>query len=463
MITSFQSRFSQRPINTHQPLYGRSPVHPPNNSAGSRESRILSCPFLLIAASVVQLTLSAAAADWTEFRGPDGQGHSQATQLPLTWSETENIAWKVAIPGVGWSSPVVAEDRIYLTTAIPVDADDDSKARHSLQVLCLKADDGAVVWQKEVFEHGADEKIEMHEKNSHASPTPILDGDDLFVHFGPHGTACLKTDGTIVWKNQNLTYAPQHGNGGSPALADGVLVICCDGKDQRFVVGLDRSTGQQIWRTGRELDPSRGFSFCTPTITETNGHLQAICPGSGGVWSYDVKTGEQLWRVAYGEGYSVVPRPVLGHGLVYVCSGFGDQQLFAIDPTGSGDITDSGVRWKIKKSVPKSPSILLVGNDIYMVDDAGIASCVDALTGELHWQQRLNGKYSASPSYADGKIWFQDENGTTVVVEPGHEYQEVARNTLGDGKSRTFASFAFLDHAILLRSETHLYRIQKAE
>ena len=152
-----------------------------------------------------------------------------------------------------------------------------------------------------------------------------------------------------------------------------------------------------MWRTEREFSPSRGFSFSTPTIIDVAGQSVAVCPGSGGVFAYATDTGKQVWRVNYDEGYSVVPRPVVGHGLVYVCSGFGDSQLFAIDPNGTGDITEDNVRWKVKKGVPKSPSVLLVGESIYMVDDAGIATCVNALTGDVNWQKRLKGKYSASP------------------------------------------------------------------
>lgn len=396
-------------------------------------------------------------ADWVEFRGPNGQGHAAATNLPVSWSESENIEWKVEVP-IGWSSPVVGGQRIYLTAAEP-EAGDDSK--NSLRVLCLDAETGKEIWNIEAFPQADDKRSEMHKKNSQASPTPILDGNRLYVHFGPMGTACLNLDGKVIWEQTDLNYLPQHGNGGSPALAGDVLVICCDGRDKRFVVGLNKLDGQEIWRTQRELNPSRGFSFSTPTIIDVDGRLQAICPGSGGVWSYDSATGEQIWRVQYGEGYSVVPRPVVGHGLVYVCSGFGDGQLFAIDPNGSGDVTDSHVKWKIKKGVPKSPSVLLIGNEIYMADDRGVGTCLDALTGEIHWQERLGGAFSASPSFADGRIYFQNETGKTTVVQPSKEYQELATNQLGNGKTRTFASYAFVEDAILLRSETHLYRIQK--
>lgn len=396
------------------------------------------------------------ASDWTEFRGPGGQGHADAGNLPTTWSENENIAWKSELPGLGWSSPVVADGKIYLTTAI---AEGDS-ASHSLRTICVAADTGDIVWNNEIFRQ-VDAEVEIHKKNSHASPSPVFEDGRIYVHFGPYGTACLKPDGSTVWKNDDLNYAPQHGNGGCPGIFQNILVICCDGKDARFVTGLDKSTGKQIWKTKRELNPSRGFSFSTPTFVEAGGRQQAVCPGSGGVWSYDPLTGKQLWRVAYGEGYSVVPRPVVAHGMVYVCSGFGDSQLFAIDPTGNGDVTDSHVKWKTKKGVPKSPSVIVVGNELYMVDDRGIASCLDARTGEQHWQQRMNGGFSASPTYADGHIYFQNETGETTVIVPGTEYQQVARNQIGDGKARTFASFAFVDSAILLRNETHLYRIQK--
>lgn len=412
---------------------------------------------MLLISLLIQLP-SLPAGDWTEFRGPTGQGHADASNLPITWTETENVAWKTEIPGNGWSSPVVGGDRIYLTAAVPVD---EAPGDYSLQVICLNADTGAEVWNVETFRQSGEGKVEVHKKNSHASPTPVLEGDRLYVHFGPHGTACVDVAGKIIWSQTELNYAPVHGNGGSPAVADDLLIICCDGRDARFVVGLNKADGVEVWRTERELDPSRGFSFCTPTIIEVDGQRQAVCPGSGGVWSYAPSSGKQLWRVQYGEGYSVVPRPVFGHGLVYVCSGFGDGQLFAIDPTGSGDVTDSHVQWTVKKGVPKSPSILLVGDEIYMVDDGGVGTCIDAITGDLHWQERLGGGFSASPSFADGRIYFQNETGETTVVAPETEYSEISKNQIGDDKTRTFASFAFHDQAILLRSDSHLYRIEK--
>jgi len=411
---------------------------------------------LLTAALVISGSVSVTAGDWTEFRGPKGDGHSTTVNLPRQWSDTENVTWKSAIEGTGWSSPVTAGDQIFLTTAVPV-ADED---RHDLNVVCLSAADGQRVWTTTVFQQD-DGDVEMHRKNSPASATPIVEGNFLYAHFGSQGTACLDLSGKVIWKNDTLKYKSQHGNGGCPAIAQKTMIICCDGRDARFVVGLDKTTGKQIWRTERELSPSRGFSFCTPTLIEVNGRWQAVCPGSGGVWAYDPATGQQIWRVAYGEGYSVVPRPVFAHGLIYVCSGFGDSQVFAIDPNGTGDITQTHVKWQSKKGIPKSPSLLIVGQELYMVDDRGIASCRDALSGEIHWQERFPGAFSASPSFADGVIYFQNETGETTVIKPGKTFQLIARNRLGDGKLRTFASFAFVDSSILLRNETHLYRLTK--
>lgn len=410
---------------------------------------------LVFAAS---LLADVGADDWPQFRGPDGQGNALNRKLPTTWSEDSNVSWKIPLPGSGWSSPVVGGDQIFLTAAVV----DEEASQVSLKALCFQAADGKLVWDVELFQQPL-ASIQIHRKNSHASPTPVLDGSRLFVHFGPYGTACLKTDGNVVWKNTELVYKPTHGNGGSPALINGMLVVCCDGQDKRFVVGLKADSGKVDWRIDRQFDPAKGFSFCTPTPVQVGDRTLAICPGSGGVFAYDAATGEQIWRVAYGEGYSVVPRPVVGNGLVYVCSGFGDSQLFAIDPTGSGDVTDSHVKWKTKKGVPKSPSIMLVDREIFMVDDRGVVTCLNALNGDDYWQERIPGKYSASPTCANGMIYFQNETGTTTVILADREFETVATNKLGDGKAETLASFACVENAILLRSQSHLYRLEAAK
>ncbi|MFT5128945.1 MAG: outer membrane protein assembly factor BamB, partial [Rhodothermales bacterium] len=279
-----------------------------------------------------------------------------------------------------------------------------------------------------------------------------LEDERLYVHFGPHGSACLDLEGEVLWRNRNLKYKPTHGNGGSPAIAGNMLIICCDGQDQQFVVGLDKATGKQVWRSEREAEVSRGFSFSTPTIIRHEGQEQAICPGSGAVVSYNPQTGKKLWAVGYGEGYSVVPRPQFVHGLIFVCSGFGDGQLLAITPAGK-------VEWRSKKQVPKSPTPIIVGDALYMVSDTGITTCLDARTGKQHWQERLGGKFSASPITAGGNIYFLDESGTTVVIKAQKAFVEVSRNKI-DANDRSFATLSPADGALLLRSETALYRIE---
>lgn len=400
----------------------------------------------------------AGAGDWTEFRGPTGQGLSDSSNLPVEWSENEHVAWKVSLPGTAWSSPVVQDGRIFLTTAVARGT--GTPPAQSLRLMCLDAADGRTLWDVEVFLQPGDD-VEIHQKNSHASPTPLIDGDRVFVHFGPYGTACLSTDdGAIAWKTRKLKYSPTHGSGGSPALADDLLIICCDGHDRQYVAALDKLSGEIRWKTPRDTSPQKGFSFSTPRIIEVNGRPQAVCPGSDAVFAYEPQTGEEIWRVRYGSGYSVVPRPVYGHGLVYVCSGFGDARLLAIDPTGRGDVTDSHVKWTLEKGVPKSPSPILVENELFLVDDRGIATCVDARTGNVYWQERLGGNFSASPIHASGRIYFQDERGTTTVIAASREFEVLAKNELASGE-RTFASLGIVDDAILLRSENHLYRLEK--
>ena len=399
------------------------------------------------------------AGEWPEFRGPTGQGHADHEQIPLTWSASQNVTWKQPIPGLAWSSPVIHAGRIYLTTAIdatPAGADRKDNLTIELGAICLDEKTGKTLWQKKLFTQQGD--VEFHNKNSHASPTPIVHQEALYVHYGPHGTARLTLAGEVVW-TQTLPYLPTHGNGGSPALAGEVLVICCDGHDEQYAVGLETSTGRIRWKTDREIESRRGFSFGTPLVIEVNGQPQAICPASDAVYAYAPATGEEIWRVQYPNGYSVTPRPVYGNGLLYVCTGFERPSLFAIDPTGRGDLTETHVRWRTNKNVPHSASPLLVDKNLFFVADKGIARCVDALTGEDHWQERLGGNYSASPLYANGRVYFQDENGECIVVAASSTYQELARNQLVEDE-RTFASYAVSDGALFIRSEHHLFRIE---
>jgi outer membrane protein assembly factor BamB len=390
--------------------------------------------------------------DWPEFRGPTGQGISRAAGLPTAWGPAKNVAWKQQIPGTGWSSPVVVNGRIYLTSSVPIPGGGGS-GDQSLRAFCLDAKTGKILWEQEAIRQDGSRAPRIHGKNSHASPTPIVDGQRLYVHFGHQGTACLDLAGKVLWRNTSLTYAPVHGNGGSPILAGKALIYSADGGDQRFVVALDRGTGAVLWKTPREGETDRMFSFSTPMLIEVDGKKQVISPGSDVVCAYDPENGHEIWRVRY-QGYSVIPRPVFGHGLVFVCTGFNSPSLLAIRPDGHGDVTDSHVAWTTSKAAPHTPSLLLNGDELYMVSDNGTASCLDARTGKVHWQERLGGKYSASPLLAQGKIYFQSEEGTGTIVEASKQFKQVAKNSLNE---RSQASPVPVDGGLLIRTENNLY------
>jgi outer membrane protein assembly factor BamB len=393
------------------------------------------------------------AADWPEFRGPTGQGHVPSGSLPTQWSESENIAWKQPVPGNGWSSPIIVQGKIYLTTAVPQGGGDVS-----LRALCLDATSGKQHWSREVFRQEGRSSPRIHSKNSHASPTPICEADRLYVHFGHQGTACLDLEGKVLWRNRELRYSPVHGNGGSPVLVDDKLVFSGDGTDQRFVAALHCKNGKVAWKHKRTNATKKPFSFGTPLVIDVNGQKQIICPGSDVVEALEPGQGKVIWFARY-DGYSVIPRPVYGHGLVYLSTGYERPELLAIRPDGKGDVTSTHIAWRTNKGVSNTPSFLLVGQELYMVSDGGIASCWDAVEGKELWRKRLGGGFSASPIHADGKIYFLNEEGETFVLETGREYKLLQRNKI---QGHTLASFGVDDGTIFLRAEGHLYRIGKA-
>jgi outer membrane protein assembly factor BamB len=390
---------------------------------------------------------------WSEFRGPTGQGHVLDGALPTTWSKDKNVVWKRDIAGTGWSSPIVVSGRVFLTTAVP----EESSKDQSLRVLCLDTESGKVNWDKEVFRQDGKTAPRIHSKASHANPTPLFDGDKLYVHFGHQGSACLDRDGNIVWKSTEVKYAPVHGNGGSPILTDKALIFSCDGSDKQFIVALSRADGKVLWKTDRKSTAPKRFSFATPLLIEVNGKKQVISPASNAVIAYDAEKGDEIWRVRY-EGYSVIPRPVFGNGLLFLSSSYDSPTLLAIKPDGKGDVTGTHVAWSSKKGAPHTPSALLVGDELYTVSDKGIATCWDAKSGEVHWQERLAGNYSASPLFADGKIYFQTEEGVGYVVKAGKKFEQIAKNEM---RERTLASYAAVKGALYLRTDKALYKIQE--
>jgi len=392
----------------------------------------------------VSVCIGVAAEEWPQFRGPDGQGHSSERGLPLEWSETRNVAWKVPVPGRGWSSPIVAGERIWLTTAV-IDRGT------SLRALAYDVASGREVVNVEVFKIGRTDLLNL--KNSHASPSAIVEGDRVYVHFGAEGTAALTTSGEIVWKAR-FEYQSQHGNGGSPALFGDLLIVNCDGSDAAFVVALDKQTGKVRWKTPRRAPYAQAYS--TPLPIKIGGRDAIVSVGAFRAAAYDAQTGREIWRVSYGDGFSNVPRPVFGHGLVYIATGFQQPYLLAVRPDGSGDVTTTHVAWTLQRGAPLTPSPIIVGDALYLVNDNGIATCLDAVTGAARWVQRLGGNYSASPVAVDGRIYFQSEEGVTTVIAAGNEFRQLATSTL-DGN--TLASMAVANGSIFIRTGNALYRI----
>ena len=396
------------------------------------------------------LRAEVSSSDWIQFRGNAGLGLAKGNP-PVKWGGEENIVWREAVPGSGWSSPVVKGGRIYLASAV-----EGVSADGSLGLYCFDSGSGKMLWHRELFDLPKDGV--KHSKNSHASSTPVIGGDRIYVHFGHFGTACVTAKGEVIWKQESLAYKPVHGNGGSPILVGDRLIYSADGSQDPVLVALDANTGDLLWKRVRETAASRKFSFSTPTLITTSYRKVLVSPASGAVFGYDPVSGTELWRVDYGQGYSVVPRPVYEDDHVYVATGFGRPKVMAIRLGGVGNVTDSHVTWETSRSGPKTPSMLVNAGRLYFVSDGGIVSCVHALTGESIWQDRVKGNVSASPVLAGGRIYISTEEGMVYVVSAGEEFQILAAN---DFKERIFASPAVIGDALIIRTESNLYRIEE--
>jgi outer membrane protein assembly factor BamB len=393
-----------------------------------------------------------AAEDWPQFRGTDGQGHSLERGLPIEWSETQNVRWKTPVPGAGWSSPVVANGQVWLTTAVEAPGERGSRAALSLRALSFDVNSGRKLVDVELFR--LTRLRPLNPKNTFASPTPILDGDRVYVHFGADGTAALTTQGEVVWRIR-LPYESQHGGGGSPTLHGELLIINSDGNgDEAFVVALDVRTGRERWRRPRRTPFDQAYS--TPLVIRVGSRDQVISVGAYRAISYDPSNGQEIWRVSYEPGFSNVPRPVFGNGLVYIATGFQEPTLIAVRPNGEGDVTRTHIAWTLRRGAPLTPSPLLVGDELYVPSDNGILTCVDARTGAVHYQQRLGGNIAASPISADGHIYLLNEDGATTVISPGTTFQRLAVNRLDGG---ALASIAVSGGSLFIRTDRDLYRI----
>jgi len=403
------------------------------------------------------------AGNWPQFRGPLGSGHIPGGQaLPSEWSEMKNVDWKVELSGRAWSSPVVLGDKIWLTTA-------DEKG-NKLTGLCVDANNGKIIFEKQLF-HIADPQF-AHKFNSYGSPTPVVEAGRVYLTWGSPGTACLDTKtNDVLWTRDDFVCDHFRGAGSSPILYKNLLILTFDGADHQFVAALDKNTGKTVWRTNRSVDfqdldtngkPFRDGDlrkgYSTPLVIQHGGVAQLISIGAMACYAYDPLTGRELWRVTERDQHSASTRPVYGHGMVFYPTGFAKGQLLAVDPGGSGDSTETNIKWRTKRSVSNKPSVLLIGEHIFMIDDGGIASCIEAKSGEITWSERVGGNYSASPVTDGKRVFFFSEEGKTTAVAARRKFEILAESQLDGG---FMASPAVHDAAWILRTKTHLYRIEK--
>lgn len=432
-----------------------------------RRSDIIATLLLLLPTLIVMSACGLAQAQdlpptwWNQFRGPTGSGIvAQSHDLPIRMSDSENIVWNVAVPGTGWSSPVVDDELIWLTTAISAG---ESERQLDLALVAFERDSGRQKFLTKLF--GLAEPALIHSLNSYASPTPCLDKQHVYCHFGTYGTAAVRrSDGTVAWLNQEIKLQHSTGPGSSPILHGGSLIFHADGTDTQSIVALDCQTGSVKWRTDRSGEmsnvPEQKKSFCTPTIVVHDQQELLISPAANWLYVYNPNTGEERFKVPYGDtGYSVVPKPVALGTRVYFCTGFDRSRLLCVDvaPQFSAD-TEARIQWTVDQKMPTMPSPLLVDGSLYLFSDAGIVSCVNAENGDVIWSDRLGGKYAASPILADGRIYIGNQAGDLFVIRPGSELDVLAVNKLD---SAIMASPIAIGNQMIIRTAERLYLFAK--
>jgi outer membrane protein assembly factor BamB len=429
----------------------------------------------LAVALLLSLNVVLLAEDWPQWRGPTGQGIASDKPTPTKWSETENVAWKTPIHGKGWASPVILGDQVWVTTAEETpDTPENIKKRLEANTgnqpldlaaevtffaVCLDRNTGKVLHDVKLFT--AKEPQWIHRMNSYASPTPVLEAGRLYCHFGTNGTACLDTNAAkVLWVNREHEIMHENGPGSSPIVEGNHLIFHCDGSDKQYIVALDKHTGKTAWQTDRsgkmDNNPQLKKSYGTPLVVDRNGQRVVMSTGSNWLYGYDPATGRELFKVDYEKlGFSIVPRPVAAHGLLFLSTSFMQPELLAIRYDGD---KPPHIVWREKKSVPTMPSPIVVGEYLYYVsDNGGVLSCLEAKTGKVVDRKRIEGSHSASPIVAGGQLYFCDREGVTTVVTPGDSPKVVAKNKL-DGS--IMATPAAVDGALFIRTEHALYRIE---
>lgn len=425
---------------------------------------------LLVSCQTNDAAENAKAQNWPRFRGPNGQGHSEETGLPLHWNASSNVAWKTAIPGEGWSSPIVWDGKIFLTSA----TENGTQCR----VISIDAKSGQILWNKHVLTQQPRRK---EGKNSYATPTPTTDGKSIFAVFGDGSVVAVDMSGNLLWTNREVAFYSRHGLGASPMVYGDLLIMPYDGSnpvtaagnwpkvddnertgwqipwDKALLVALDVKTGKRVW-TGK-----RGMSriaHVSPIVAQVDGKDQIISGAGDRLQGFDPKTGELIWSI-YAQGEGVTPSPVLGDGMVLASSGFEKTTLRGVKLGGAkGDVTETHVAWEQKKGVPTQSSPIYVKPYLYAITDGGIASCYDPKTGEQIWQERVGGNYSASPVFADGRIYFLSEAGDTTAIAADKEFKVLAKNPLGE---KCQASMAVSGGKFFIRSDKNLICIAEGK
>ncbi len=394
---------------------------------------------------------------WPQIRGPEQNGYAKSSDLPLKWSEKENVTWKATIHHRGWSSPVIWKDQIWVTTA--------HKDGKKLFAVCINKKTGKIIHDLPIFDVKKPQKIASI--NSYASPTPVVEEGRVYVHYGTYGTACIDTkSGDILWSRRDLKcdHETNAGPGSSPFLVGDHLIMNVDARDVQYVIALNKENGKRAWKSDRSVDfkkvpVNQRKAYCMPTlIPRGKDGKQIVSPGAQAIISYVPQDGKELWKVRH-RGWSMAPRPIYGHGLIYVIMDYDFPELWAINPEGSGDVTDSHIVWKVKKGMPARSGPVLINDLLFTVNNDGIATCIEAKTGAIVWKKRLKGDYSASPIYNDNRIYFFNESSLCTVLEPSRKFKILATNSLGDEELR--ASPAVIGKTLFVRTAKHLYRIEK--
>ena len=437
---------------------------------------------VLLAGAVLTFVLSgvSAAAEetyWNQFRGPHADGTSEATGLPLKFSEgSPEILWKTEVKGRAWSSPVVWGNQIWVTNAPEItnpegatNEDSFSKGAKPLETpirlsaVCLDLVTGKVIHDVTVSE--VFEPQYTHPTNSYASPTPWVEEGRVYVHFGTYGTACIDTTtGKKIWENRELKCHHWRGPGSSPVVHDDLIFLTFDGFDKQFIAALNTNTGKLVWQRDRGVDygtdnGDRKKAYSTPQIVDAGDRKVLVSPFAMATKAYVPETGEPVWTVFHG-GMNAGSRPIFGNGLVYISAGSGAESLIAVDPKGTGNITESNIKWRAGRMVPKRPSQVLAGQHYFMMEDGGVCSCLDALTGEVLWANRVSGSYWSSPVYAGGHLYCCSQDGKVAVVKAGDEFELVHETMFDYGFT---ASPAVAGDSLILRSHSHIYRIAKQD